>query len=317
MKRNRKIGSLLMAAVILFLCLPVNAKADTGPKPSVRIDFEGFEGEKYYVTLLSEVESTGPYSVLSETEYTRTENGWITPAEEIIYYYSEEERTAFEKFANYQDPDDFYFLQYLEECSETQQFEWGYYPPDRFKILIYFPEEDYFLTDNQIYERYAFRTYYTVKMQGDELISEKEETQDLLTTVKTDMIMEKAEYYSREMFALGKRMLVTLAVELLVAWCFSFRKIRWLGVITAANVATQLGLNLGLAMLYRCMGSWGTALGYLPLELLIVLVEALWYKKCFGKEGISERKIWGYAFAANGASLVMGIILGFQALEFM
>ena len=54
--------------IAVFLCLSlllacsVTARADTGPKPSVRITFTGLEGESYYGTLLSERSSTGPAS---------------------------------------------------------------------------------------------------------------------------------------------------------------------------------------------------------------------------------------------------------------
>ena len=43
----RKMISLLIC-MILIISLPVTAKADIGPKPSVRITFTGIEGETYY-----------------------------------------------------------------------------------------------------------------------------------------------------------------------------------------------------------------------------------------------------------------------------
>ena len=55
----RKMISLLFC-MILIISLPVTAKADIGPKPSVRITFTGIEGETYYGTLLSERRTTGP-----------------------------------------------------------------------------------------------------------------------------------------------------------------------------------------------------------------------------------------------------------------
>ena len=54
----RKLVSALICLVLVF-SLPVTAKADMGPKPSVRITFTGIEGETYYGTLLSERRSTG------------------------------------------------------------------------------------------------------------------------------------------------------------------------------------------------------------------------------------------------------------------
>ena len=58
----------IVFAVILFLLLvpSLSVFADTGPKPSVVIEFVGLEKEEYYVTLLSEETSTGPWDVGNE-----------------------------------------------------------------------------------------------------------------------------------------------------------------------------------------------------------------------------------------------------------
>ncbi len=54
-------------AVMLFVLLPlfcsITASADTGPKPSVKVSFEGLSDELCYGTLLSASKSTGPASV--------------------------------------------------------------------------------------------------------------------------------------------------------------------------------------------------------------------------------------------------------------
>ena len=36
-------------------------------------------------------------------------------------------------------------------------------PPNPFKILLYFPEDDVFVTSG-VYERYAFDSYYHIKL---------------------------------------------------------------------------------------------------------------------------------------------------------
>ncbi len=61
---EKEFFSMLLCFVIIVIIMPLTAYADIGPKPSVVIDFKGLENEKYYVTLLSEVTSTGPHSVL-------------------------------------------------------------------------------------------------------------------------------------------------------------------------------------------------------------------------------------------------------------
>ena len=58
-----KLTFILVLFLVLLLSMPLVINADTGPKPSVVISFEGLENEKYYVTLLSESPTTGPHRV--------------------------------------------------------------------------------------------------------------------------------------------------------------------------------------------------------------------------------------------------------------
>ena len=126
----RKVLSLLIC-LILVLNLPITAKADIGPKPSVRITFTGIEGESYYGTLLSERCSTGPATAWDGYE---DYPGWKPENEKVIW----------EKFLGYEDSDGYYFLQEWWDCSESNQLSWTYYPPNPFKILLYYPETDTF-----------------------------------------------------------------------------------------------------------------------------------------------------------------------------
>ena len=114
---------LVIVALLVSVLLPIftiTASADIGPKPSVNIRFEGLENEQYYVTLLADTRSTGPYSKHDEFNGYGDEKIW-------------------ERFNSYEDKDGFYFLSYFMDCTDTNEFRWTYYPPSTFKILIYFP----------------------------------------------------------------------------------------------------------------------------------------------------------------------------------
>jgi len=132
-----------------FFAIPVTVKADMGPKPSVVIEVTGFEGKEYYVTLLSERDSTGPWSHGNE------------------YYDYMGEEWVFEEFEKYQDKDGYYFLSFMEDCSEDDTFEWTYYPPQKFKVLIYTADDKQFYCSEEIYERYAFDSYFKVIISND------------------------------------------------------------------------------------------------------------------------------------------------------
>lgn len=92
--------------------MPKIAYADVGPKPSITIDFKRLQGENFYVTLLSEIPSTGPYSALGEHPNDQRYNTY------------DEDYDIWKKFVDYKDIDGFYFLQYFKNCTETSEFKY-------------------------------------------------------------------------------------------------------------------------------------------------------------------------------------------------
>ncbi|MBQ6931001.1 MAG: hypothetical protein IJN38_02630 [Clostridia bacterium] len=144
---KRALTKIVPVVLILSLVFSFTAFADTGPKPSVVIELVGLDGRECYGTLLSYHESYGPNRAWKEGEE--------------MYAYHEDDPGIWRKFVDYKDSDGYYFLQQFWNCTENEGFKWGYYPPDPFKLLLYFPETDTFAV-TPIYERYAFDSYYTV-----------------------------------------------------------------------------------------------------------------------------------------------------------
>lgn len=241
---KRRIVALILLTTVFLSVFSFHAFADTGPKPSVVVDFEGMEGEIYYVTLLAKETSTGPYSLAEE--------GYMHPI-------PEGQETAWQAFLNYRDADGFHFLQYMEACSGKGRFFWSYYPPEEFKILIYFPEYDSFSVSEEVFTQYAFDSYFKATVSGDTIIAER--TYDV----------------AWEVFAFVIRLVFTLGIELIFAWAFGFRSKKLFLTVLAANIVTQLGLNLYMLhhgyqrmflMYIYC---------YFVAEVIIVVVEAMAY----------------------------------------
>lgn len=275
---------LMLVCVLMILSVPLTAFADMGPKPSVVIDFQGLEGKRYYATLLSKEKSTGPFSAVEDTG----EEDWS-------YQVGNADYAVFLKFAQYRDADGFYFLQNFQDCSETQQFSWTYYPPQVFKVLLYFPDTDQFLASGS-YERYAFDSYFTVEPQDGSL-----------------RVIPSYDY-TAEAVSLFVRVLLTIAVELGIALLFGFREKRVFRLIVIINVVTQLALNVILNVINYHMGMLGFLMFFVLLELVVFLVEAVLYAVCLKKRSekkISAWKPWIYALAANTASFIVGVVLAF------
>ena len=290
--------------MITFLCagffLPAKVKADMGPKASVHIQFENMSDEVCYGTLLSKEESTGPASVWSGWE----DDARVKEKYPFSYYFK---RDIWEAFVNYEDPDGYYFLQEGWTVSETKEIAWMYYPPSSFKILLYYPETNTFVSSG-IYERYAFDTYYTVDMQGLQMNSV-----DYNDNLSTDERIEayRSYDYRQEMLTLSIRIILTILIEMVVAICFGFRTKKQLLVLTLVNILTQVLLNVALNMIQYNAGPMAVKLFYVLLEAVVFGIEAVFY--CTVLKKISVKKNNGfyilYSLVANMISFVAGLFL--------
>lgn len=275
---KKKAMQLLLCALVICTLLPVGARADMGPKPSVQIALEGLDGELCYGTLLSERASTGPASVWDGTE-------------EGIRAWHEFDRETFGALAAYEDPDGYYFLQWYWRVDETERLSWTYYPPSRFKILLYFPESGTFLSSG-IYERYAFDSYFTVDVED----------------LDGGLLVARQSYdYTGETLSLAVRIVLTILLELGVALLFGFRAKRQILTIAAVNVVTQVILNVLLSVINYRSGYLAFFFAFFAYELVVLIVEAIVFSLLLRRNGrwcVGRALL--YALAANVVSCAAG-----------
>jgi len=295
----KKIAISVLCMVILAAALPVTASADIGPKPSVVIDFNGLSGENYYVTLLSSVESTGPYSAV-----TFNKDGKPDLDDRGFYTEDENAYNIYLRFLEYRDTDGYYFLQFFQDCSETHRFSWTYYPPSNFKILLYFPDKDSFVVGGP-YERYAFDSYFSATITGEVRPN---------VIYYDNMDVCRSYNYRGEVLSLIARIVLTIAVEMLIALLFTFRKRKQLLLILVVNLVTQIGLNIALNVINFNYGSMAFVFAFILLELAIFIIEAVLYTVLLRKLSDSVVPKWKtitYALVANAASFAAGLYLAY------
>ena len=279
---KRKLAELILCMLVMFWILPVAASADIGPKPSVRISFENMGDEVCYGTLISRY-GTGPYPA------------WDGDPERFRDYGDQPE--IWEAFASYEDPDGYRFLQFYVLCSESKTLNWTYYPPQNFKILLYYPEENQFEVSG-IYDRYAFDSYFTVNLQ------------DLHLENGSDLLIARSSYhYWPEVVSFLCRAAGTILLELGIAWLFRLRSREQIRVILLVNLVTQIGLNVLLNLVGFYRGPWAQIAAYVLLEIIVFAVEAGIYTHCFRRNPahpVTAGKCIGYALAANLGSFLVG-----------
>ena len=278
MKKYIKVLSILFIALITFIGVGVSVSADTGPKPYVTITVEG-NTTGMYMTLLSKGESSGPWYPdrrLSEDENTEIH----------------------QKFDSYQDSDGFYYLRYYGKITNNS-FEWRYMPPYEFKILIYDSVNDKFITNNIVYERYAFASTYKLVLSND------------------SFIVSKNMSFGPELLNFFVRLTLCLAIEIGLAYLFGFRR-KELLLFLYTNIGTQVILNVLLTVFiyfdgYQPFGIIGI---YVLSEVFILLIEStlhlLFLQRIDLKNGYNLKNpaiIIIYTLLANLLSLGLGFVI--------
>lgn len=287
----RKKWFLSAAFMFILFLFPIKANADMGPKPSIVIHFTGLEEENYYVTLLSERDSTGPWSCGDD------------------YYDYLGDESVFKKFSEYEDEDGYYFLSFMEDCSEDDTFQWTYYPPDKFKILIYFPQYDLFAKSEDAYERYAFDSYFTVDV-SDITDAELSVTEEIRESDELTIEARESYDFTMEIQSMIIRIVLTIAIEILIALIFGYRDRKSLSMIAMTNLFTQILLNVLLNIINYQSGQYAFVFHYVWMEMAVFVIEAMIYSRFIDKRNRKTGKIlhpvW-YAAVANMTSFAVGI----------
>ena len=286
MRKTNVIISLFMAVLVIFsLSAPV--LADMGPKPSVTVKVQGIGDDICYATLLSEKESTGPASA-----YEGEDPGRETDHQDFDVWL---------KLVEFEDSDGYFYLQQHWSCKNFESFTWGYYPPEPFKVLLYFPAYDSFVTSN-ICERYTFESYYTVDLSGVNF-REEGSVNAMTASPQSSTLLD--------VLSILFRLVVTLAIEIGIALLFQYREKRQILLIIAVNLLTQLGLNLMVNLAYTEVGFFLSMVVYVFLEFCVFAVEAIAYFAFMKNLSTKPIKRWPaifYALAANVASFLFGLI---------
>lgn len=243
---KRRIPLFLLALLLLVSVLPMGAGAAFNfgrGTPTVLIGLENAGQETCYATLLSQEDTSGP---------------WVETDDFSQVYQAEEsgqaDQTIWKAFNDYQDPDGFHFLGFFQNCTQSKTFLWNYCPPETFKLLLYYPDSGTFLVSDQTYSRYAYDSYYTATVSGDQVT---------LTQTAT---------LTSEVLSLVIRTVLMVAVALLIARVFHLGG-KQLSFLAGVHGGITLVLNLFLALVNYRSGSSLFLMDAILLTIVVVMVE--------------------------------------------
>ena len=147
---------------------------------------------------------------------------------------------------------------------DVVRWEWPY---KKFKVLIYFPSSRTYVVSS-VCDDYAYDSYYEIDMNNIGLGSD--------STVNVNA--HRNYNYFREGVQIFIRIIATLLIEMMIAFLFGFREKRQIFIILAANIVTQMALNIYLNIFTYREGVWLYTL--IPLflgEIVVFILESVLY----------------------------------------
>ena len=280
---KKRMISLLLLVLLLLPLVTVTVSADMGPKPGTSITVHPGGGEYAVVTLLAQGESNGPHWTIGPDDEP---SSWVAKDERLAQ--------AWYVFRDYRDPDGYHFWGEIYEGSVT----WGYFPPEEFKIAVYYPEYGILWVSEDSYERYAFDSDFRLNLPAVGAGAQSGEV---------DMVLKKTSNLGSELAGFLFRVLLTLAMELAVARFFGLTDEGQKKLILRVNLLTQVGLNLLLWGWYYFDGPLAAMVRLILAEIVVLVVEGAIYLRKLRLEE-SRGKILGYTILANLASVTLGFL---------
>ncbi len=274
----KKFFLLLLTSLLIASSSLCDVHADVGPKPSVTVYFDDVPEGTYFVTLLSDREVYGPWR---KVEVSEIKEG------------TSDKDKAFAAFVSYEDEDGYCFLGNMsEEMTGKGTFAWTYYPPESFKVAVYSVKEGrLYLSD--ICKREAFDSYFHARIKDGQLLIEEE------------------SHLGKTLFKTLLRALVTVAVELALAYLFGYRSKKHILSILIVNLISQTALNVFL-MLGDYFGGMLVWMILFPIgEIAVIVLEMILYIALLRKE--KKGKLIFYVFLANLLSAALTFFAFFAA----
>lgn len=286
MKKSLRNSILLLLTAML---LTVSALADTGPKAQLTVKVVNAPSEPYYLDLLAE----GEFEHKGDSAF-----------DGLQWSYSDEERAALDDelldalraavpegwhacTAQGSNGAPMYGDLIGEPVGSTRLHIFGYHGvPDTYRIILVTKSGESWVSG--VLHRATLQSSATVDWAA-----------------KTAAAPSAGVAYALQFLCM---LLPTLLIEGALLFSFGYRSRRsWL-VFLLVNLVTQGGFALYLAVtvLNHGVSGW-SLLFYLPIELIITVVESLLYRRLL-TERSWERAV-GYAIVANVCSATVGLLL--------
>lgn len=272
----KKFLSVLLISMSILLAFPLQAYADSGPKPTLKIIVENPPSEEYYLDLLIDYPNAN-YSWLDKEKFNPEKLELLNSYRDGNWRPALVTGTIVPMSSS----------GLIGKVNGTTMIhDFGYIGvPNKFKIII-------LTNDNKIISSKEVNTY-----TFDSVVYYDFETNKVKTTSSLGFFALKF---------LGTCIL-TLIIEGFIMLFFKFSiKKNW-KVFLSINVVTQLLLYICLLLITARSSLMYYLTTIIPIELLILIIEAVYYSKKLKEHSIIRRI--NYAVVANILSFILGLFI--------
>lgn len=292
---NKKLTIILFLLIaVLFIALFIPSEkvyADMGPKPTIHVKVENLPESDYAISIMTNQFSPGSGYIIYEYNIGNHSKG------EKLIKRLEKEKVPYKRLG----PIDVY------DSATSADYLWTYYAPSQFAIVIYDLNNDILYMSEEC-QRIGYYKVFTLNYEDFEQVNDNTYTFDangisLYTPIGKHSVLGSIAI-NISMFAL--RMILTIAIELLIALCFKFTKDSY-KVIAITNAITQLVLNVVILLFGIFDGAlFAPFIGLILGEAIVFIVEPIVYRKKCLRENGTKKLIVLYALLANFVTLAFG-----------
>lgn len=276
MKKKR---FLILLALALIL-LPATARADFGPKPFVIITVTNPPEEVYYLDLLTREPGAD--------HCTATEMGDYDAAMVALLFSLADEGW----YPMHASEDELWGLTAWPDDDGKEQFNFSGFANNR-RIIV-------------------------VTESGKVTVSEPITRRTFHTNIRYDYAANKIRLFPIVLaypLQFAATCIPTLLIEGFLLWLFRFTLKKSGKVFLITNVATQVFLTATLGTVGFYHGALGMLMLEVPIELLILIAEAIVYARCLTEHSKLRRVL--YAITANLASFLIGLYTATYSVVFL
>ena len=254
--------------LLVLMMLVTHPAINNGYHQATRIEIDGIN-EECYGTLLSSKAESGYWSSQMVVD--------LRAPDKVLY-----------AFQNYEDPDRYLYLNYLQDVSEGLLY-WMNYPPEEFKLLLYYPDSDTFVNSDTTYTRYALTSTYHARIENG--VIHLDENYNYLQLILLTIV----------------RILIGLAVTILIVRLYGKIRPKDIKLVFLTSLIYQVVLNV-LISIYSFKNGFSIVEYFMFLAVPYILF-FLWQGHLYSTKAEAIPNAYYCSFFSNLCAYCVGLAL--------